>query len=88
MFNHFKGVIQWFFQTLIAYFSPYFQHHEIKIKDNEFLPHAITIKRGDYVWWKWNNAKLTKSVKQVITGLEITKKNHCDGDVFEHSFKA
>ena len=23
----------------------------------------------------------------VTTGFEITKKNHCDGDIYEHSFR-
>ena len=27
------------------------------------------------------------SIMYTLTGFEITKKNHCDRDIFEHSFR-
>ena len=44
-----------------------------------------------YLISSWNEINLgaSKAMNEIqsLSGLEITKKNHCDGDIFEHSFR-
>uniref|UniRef100_A0A7M5XG39 GH29D-like beta-sandwich domain-containing protein n=2 Tax=Clytia hemisphaerica TaxID=252671 RepID=A0A7M5XG39_9CNID len=54
--------------------QPVAKHHEIKLKDGEFVPDAIHISRSDFLWFKWSSTKDVHSIKELRISKDAVQK--------------